>query len=253
MIALAFALTGTAYAQCTPDPGITGPGIFPTPVTGVPSGEVGVPYSNVFTVNVPQDTTIDLSAFFPGAPTITVTVNFLTIDAFNGLPNGLAHTCAPVSCSITGGSSGCVEVAGTPTMAGQFVSDMTTSLNVNIPASVPFIGGTTQSLPGPLAYQYEVNNATSADPAAGNSFMVDQNYPNPAADFTKVSFHTTSSSIVSLEVYSLAGQRMHTETASYASGDHSLDLDVRSLEAGMYFYTLSNGKEKITRRLMVAR
>lgn len=252
MIALAFSLTGIAYAQCTPDPGQTGAGIFPTPVTGVPNGEVGVPYSNVFTINVPQDTTIDLSTFFPGAPTVTMTVNFFTIDAFNSLPAGLGYACSPASCSILGGNSGCIEVSGLPTTAGQFVANMTTSLNVAVPASVPFIGGTNQSLPGPLAYQYEINNATSADPASATAFTVSQNYPNPASDFTRISFHTTSSSDVSLEVYSLAGQRMHGESATYASGDHNLDLDVRNLEAGVYFYTLSNGNEKITRRLVVA-
>jgi hypothetical protein len=244
---------GTVQAQCVPDPNATGSGIFPTPVTGVAPGTVGTPYSQVLTVNVPQDTTFDLSVFLPGAPTLVVSVNFLTIDNFGGLPPGLNYACNPGSCSIVGGNSGCVDISGIPTTSGQYVSNLGTTLNITIPQSVPFIGGTTQNAPGPLAYNFDISGTSSIDPGAGTSFTVEQNAPNPAIDFTRVAFHTTTQSDISLEVYSITGQRMSAVTRAYGAGDHSLEIDVRDLKAGVYFYTLSDGSDKVTRRLLVAR
>ena len=159
----------------------------------------------------------------------------------------------PMSGNIVGGNSGCIEVAGTPTTAGQYVSNLSTNLNVQIPATIPIIGGTAQDIPGPLAYNFEILGPTSVDPAGGKTFSVGNNHPNPGSDFTRISFTTTTQANISLEVHSLTGQRVHTETAEFASGEHNMELDLTQLEAGVYFYTLSNGFEKVTRRLMVAR
>ncbi|MEM1000694.1 MAG: T9SS type A sorting domain-containing protein [Bacteroidota bacterium] len=252
IIVLAFALAGTASAQCMPDPGITGGGIFPTPITGVPVGNVGTPYAEVFTINVPQDTSLDLSVFAPGLPTLTVTVNFLQIDSFGGLPPGLTSTCNPMSCNITGGNSGCIDLSGTPTSGGNFIANLQTTLNVTIPASIPFIGGTQQDVPGPLAYNIEILGGVSVDPGMNGAFTVDQSFPNPASEETRISFHTPFQSEIALEVFGVTGQRVFAQTVNYPSGEHAIDLDVRSLESGVYFYTLSNGSEKVTRRLIVS-
>ena len=46
------ATSGTLNAQCVPDPTITVPGIYPDSATGLVSGVVGVPYTEVIQARV---------------------------------------------------------------------------------------------------------------------------------------------------------------------------------------------------------
>lgn len=253
LTALLLLISGTVHAQCTPDPNNTSPGIFPTPVTGVAQGVVGDPYSQVLTLNVPQDTTIDLSVFFPGLPTATATVNFQTIDTINGLPPGLTFACNPTSCSIIGGNSGCIEISGTPTTTGQYVANVATTVNITVPASIPVIGGTPQDLPVPVAYNIEVTGTNNVDPGLNNGFKVEPISPNPAATRAKIDFYTSTISDVQVEVTSLSGQVIHRQLVRNASGETTVELNVQDYAPGMYFYRLNDGQNKVTRRLVVAR
>ncbi|HHG84869.1 MAG TPA: T9SS type A sorting domain-containing protein [Bacteroidetes bacterium] len=244
-------ISGNLQAQCTPDPNITDPGIYPTPVAGIAQGTVGTAYSQVLTVNVPMDTTIDLSIFGPGLPTVTASINFQTIDNFNGLPPGLSYTCTPTSCSIIGGNAGCIDITGIPTTTGQYVANLATTVNITIPANIPIIGGTSQNLPVPLAYNIEVTGTVGNTPGFENGFTVGKLSPNPVNSLAKINFYTSALTNVTLEITSLNGQVIHHETIQNVSGDSAVELNVQDYAPGIYFYRLNNGKNSITRRLVV--
>ncbi|MFM7079047.1 MAG: hypothetical protein ACKOYC_04560, partial [Bacteroidota bacterium] len=54
-----------ANSQCVPDPTLTIPGIYPDSATGLASGVVGVPYTQVIQAKVPVDTVVSINGLPP--------------------------------------------------------------------------------------------------------------------------------------------------------------------------------------------
>ncbi len=91
---------------------------------------------------------------------------------------------------------------------------------------------------------------------AGQSFstpILSQNYPNPFNDFTSISYIVDETSVVSLDIYNLAGQKIDTIVHSNAfAGSNSVTLCADNLQNGLFFYTLTvNGQIVASRRMIV--
>ncbi len=85
-----------------------------------------------------------------------------------------------------------------------------------------------------------------------NSFEVSQNYPNPVSGQTYFSVTLNEGSDLSLEVYTLTGQVVSSSNFGYKmAGTHTLNINANDLASGVYFYTVSNGAEKVTRKMIV--
>lgn len=96
---------------CTPDNSHLGnPGFSPDTIQNLSDGFVGLPYSEVITVVIPQDTT----AFFPGIGVATLTINYMQLDSIGGLPPGFSYACNPSNCQFPGNSIGCIVITGNP-------------------------------------------------------------------------------------------------------------------------------------------
>ena len=252
MVVALTAFAGTAIAQCSPNPAFTSAGIFPLPSSPLPTGTVGTAYAQVLTVNVPQDTTINLSALigFP-VPPVNVVVNSQTIGAITGLPAGLTGTSNPVSGILAGGASGCIDIAGTPTTSGQYVIQIPTTLNITVPGSVPIIGGTNQDIPSPVPYNMEVAGTVAI--ADGNipEFSLAQNAPNPAHDVTIIKYAVRELSNVALEVMDLQGRTVYQTQADAVVGWQQFRLDLSTFPSGIYLYRLSNGTQSLVNKMLV--
>lgn len=78
-----------------------------------------------------------------------------------------------------------------------------------------------------------------------------RNYPNPADGSTIIEFQTTGGNI-SIKLYDELGHEIETiVNGSYIAGSYQLNFDTRPLQKGIYFYTLIQGEQKITNRLLV--
>lgn len=81
---------------------------------------------------------------------------------------------------------------------------------------------------------------------------VSQNYPNPANGETYVTVNLANSVPLSMEVYSLTGQRVLSEDYGISSqGTHTLTINASQLPSGVYFYTVTAGESKMTRKMIV--
>jgi hypothetical protein len=252
-------LVGVAQAQpvCSPNPlyvlaGI--PGIYPNPAIQptLASGDQGVPYTETFTIMVPPDTTIDLSALigFPFPP-ISVSVNYQEVSAITGLPSGLNYQCDPVNCQWIGGQNGCAKISGTPTQGGTFPVGMTSVYNVTIPQSVPVIGGTTQNIPIPgLDWTMDVTAVGVADQQA-DAFWIAHNAPNPFHGTTAISFNSPKPSTIAFEVTDLTGKLLHAETIRASAGANTFSFDASTFTPGIYLYKLSNGTQSAVSKMVV--
>lgn len=253
-----FTLTlSTTYAQCTPSPifvNIGIPGFWPNPALGaLPDGEINVPYNQTVTVIVVQDTTLDLSAIigFP-VPPVQVSVNYQSVTNVNGLPTGMSYVCDTSSCAWLGGDAGCFKLTGTPTQSGNFTVGIETSLNVDVPASVPVIGGTAIDVPIPaISYDLFIDNPNFVDGIEENTFSVGQNSPNPFSGITEIMYNAPTPMDISLDIVNMNGAKVFSETQRAASGNNTISVDGSNWAPGVYFYSLSNGEERITKKFVV--
>jgi hypothetical protein len=90
-----------------------------------------------------------------------------------------------------------------------------------------------------------------SDPSA-SSVSISANYPNPVTEATTIDVTLAKSAPVSIAVVNVTGQKMsNTDYGMQSAGVHSLVIDGSKLSAGVYFYTVSAGQQKITRKMVV--
>lgn len=81
-----------------------------------------------------------------------------------------------------------------------------------------------------------------------------QNVPNPVVDHTTISFYVPNDGEVLLSLHNSLGQEIKVITNGFMSeGSHTLELDAKGLQAGVYYYNLVAGKEKVTKQMTVIR
>ncbi|OFZ06659.1 MAG: hypothetical protein A2338_00890 [Bacteroidetes bacterium RIFOXYB12_FULL_41_6] len=86
----------------------------------------------------------------------------------------------------------------------------------------------------------------------GQAFEITQNFPNPFSGQTYVEVSLNIASNVSLEVYTLTGQKVVANSYGLKSiGNHTLKIDGSQLTTGVYFYTVTAGQNKVTHKMMV--
>ena len=69
-----------------------------------------------------------------------------------------------------------------------------------------------------------------------------QNYPNPFTGKTTISFTLGKAALVSLQVYDLMGNEVLSllEQSFFPAGEHSVEIDARTCNSGIYFYRLNS-------------
>ncbi|OFX54465.1 MAG: hypothetical protein A2066_17335 [Bacteroidetes bacterium GWB2_41_8] len=78
------------------------------------------------------------------------------------------------------------------------------------------------------------------------------NYPNPFSDITTIQFQTSSTELVSLEVFDPTGKKVSTLINEVLpSGIHQADFDGSLFPGGIYFYQLKVGNYSTTRKMIL--
>lgn len=77
--------------------------------------------------------------------------------------------------------------------------------------------------------------------------------PNPAKDFTNLSFYLNEETEMSINVYNALGQTVNQVPSKvYSFGDNNVALEVEKLTKGMYFVQLRSAQGVKTMELMIA-
>jgi hypothetical protein len=85
-----------------------------------------------------------------------------------------------------------------------------------------------------------------------SSFEVSQNFPNPANGTTTVTVSLEEATTLSFELFNLMGQKVFEVPAQhYSSGVQTFTFDASSLSNGVYFYTVTSGETKVTKKMIV--
>ena len=234
-----------ANGQCTPNTSITQAGIYPDSATGLASGTVGVAYNQVIQLRVPVDTSISI---LPGLPPINVPITSITLTSFTGLPPGLTYSCNPANCIYNGGTNGCADISGTPTVAGTFNL-------LAITTTVGSVFGSPLTQVDTIDYYTITINSTSTgiDESTGLSFTMDQNTPNPCAEFTGIRFTVPSAGEVDFRMFNLIGKETYRSLINADQGENFFKMDSREFAPGVYMYTMTYNGVALSKRMVISR
>ncbi len=243
LVLVVFAFIGSisfSNAQCTPDLSITNPGIYPDSATGLPSGTAGVAYSEVIQVKVLTDTV------FNNWP---VVISNITITSVSGLPPGLSYSCNPSSCVFPGGSNGCILLSGTPTTSGTF------PIIVNVSVAGTIFGVPAQPQNSSIDYYSITIDAATGIAADITSLKLEllPNKPNPAINYTDLSFTSPISGDFRLKLFNMIGKEVLNQTLRGMAGMNTVRVETENFTPGVYMISLENGGHIVTRRMIVSR
>ncbi|MEK7249485.1 MAG: T9SS type A sorting domain-containing protein, partial [Bacteroidota bacterium] len=86
------------------------------------------------------------------------------------------------------------------------------------------------------------------------NFSLSQNYPNPFNPSTTIEFALPHSSFVSLNVFTVLGEKVATLVADRLNaGTHAVHWNATGLPSGVYFYRLEAAVFTQTKRLILLR
>jgi hypothetical protein len=241
----------SSYSQCTPDTYTTPPYIRPDSATNLPHAQVGVPYSAVIQVRVPIDTT---------SGSFTCNYDYIDVLGISGLPPGYTYACNPSNCHFVGNSNNCVLISG-PAPPQAWEGD-TFRLNVTIHYRLYLAGFPSVECANTIDstslgyYMIIVDQSSGIEVLSGSRFEVAQNKPNPFNKTTTIEFSSPVKDSYTLKVSNILGKVVFSKTISASRGLNKIALNTRDISfkefsSGVYFYTLSNNKHAVTKRMVI--
>lgn len=83
-------------------------------------------------------------------------------------------------------------------------------------------------------------------------FKLSQNFPNPFNPTTQINYHLMKMTDVKLIVYDMLGNKVKTIVDGVQqAGDHNVTFNASDLSSGVYFYTITAGDFKDSKRMML--
>lgn len=119
------------------------------------------------------------------------------------------------------------------------------------PASLMFDGdwGWTLSIP---MVRLNMDVSINVEEDATVEFGIEQNMPNPASDVTRFNYTLPTAARVTLNITDINGKLVMSEDyGTQPAGSRVVQLSVSSLDAGIYNYTLTAGKDAMTKQMIV--
>lgn len=267
---------GSGASQCSPDGSMTEPGLKPK-TDSLPSVINGEPVTTVI-----QFRNFDTVRAFGNL----LTVHFLTVDSINGLPSGLCWATdrtddkycngagnPVVTCNGIPGE-GCIKINGTTCSdPGVYRLKIKVLVDVGLGFDVPYDADDVG-----LKYYVRVKNTGDADvaldtsqqaffakPAGYSATAICQNdlgdfsitmsslnvVPNPFTSTAKVLFTSAKAGVMTERVTNMIGSEVYSNQLEVKAGTNISSIDRGTLSGGVYFYSLSDGKNIITKRITV--
>ena len=97
--------------------------------------------------------------------------------------------------------------------------------------------------------QFEANKL----PATLSKFDAGQNSPNPFSEYTQIEFTNPAPGFVEFKVVNLLGKEVFQRVVESEAGRNSIRFEADDFLPGVYIYSLSNGSQTITRRMVISK
>jgi len=235
-IVLGLSLT-KAQSVCTPDAACNLL-VCPDTITNLPYADAGVLYETYMTVNIPTDTVI---SNYP------INIDSLMFNSISGLPTNFIAN--PNQLKWNGGGNGCIKISGT---AADSMKGKTYPLTITTTIYGKYSGAVPLTFPVPFnGYKIVVNGPNNVIDIVSKKFTLNQNMPNPFSKSTKIKFTSPSAETYHFSIYNVIGELIYSKNINAEIGENTIEISAAELYSGIYIYKLSNGKETITKRMIV--
>ncbi len=232
-------------------------GVFPYPPDedyddgtvsdGIPSAAVGVPYTFDFTIIVPEVLPADIvSSLTGGAIEVDLPLDevILTNPNDTGIPAEFSFTTDAEDWTFVAGNTYCARIAGTATAASApvdvaLIADAISPALGGVPYEVSFDG-----------YTFEVVESINTEDLNDINGGI-SNFPNPFENQTTINFFAKEAGLYSINVFNVTGAQVQALEINAVAGENNYDFDGSDLDAGIYLYTVSDGINTATSRMIV--
>lgn len=225
-------------AQCTPVPFPPPPLTNPDTSQGIPPAYGGVPYNEVIHVRVPSDTIV-FGTLLP--------IDSIGVDSITGLPPSFSWATNTPSNYWIGGTYGCFNVTGNPTVAD--TGTYTMVLHAKI-----FVGhNPNNTVLYDANFDFQILDSTlMAIPGVSSlQFSVLPNAPNPFDDKTTIRFISPQNDELLFEVYNVAGSLVWKQKVQARKGINELEFYKGRLAPGVYIYHLHNEVSGVRNQMII--
>jgi hypothetical protein len=260
LLFLGFFAWNVSNAQCTPDSEVPD-SVFvsPLPYNADDRPDGGITdtacvesyYELLFTFNVPD---VYESEF---GPIPIEQVDIPVENGINNLPASLDYVCNPPNCEFLAETQGCILISGTPEMGEEGEYDLTLiatirsvlDLTIDVPADLE---------PGSHYYLnvkeagFENCAIVSAQEQFASNFSL-RNQPNPFSNWTQVIVDAQIGGTYTFAVHDIFGKLLHQERVNLYEGENTIDYNGSELANGFYIYSISDGVERVARKMAVNR
>jgi len=224
-------------------------GIWPDSTENFVSGDSGTYYEQIVNFKLPTDAG-DLDPIYSGYD-----IDSVSLASVDGIPPGISFSCNTSNCSWLGGEQGCATISGIPTANGTY------PINLLIKGCVTFsiIPGTPGLVICDTAeftnYVIQIGPVTTVgietSELTNSSLKLKKAFPNPSNLSTNIQYETIKSENVSFEMTNLLGESIINSNIISKIGLNSILVNTSDLSNGIYLYSISNGKTRSTKRLIV--
>ena len=228
LFVFAVAISNIASAQtCIPDH----TGYTVVPDSGIllpfplPHAQVGVPYQQALTFGIPGHA----MGFEVHWIKYNHLANYITTNTWT-IVDSAGGTAFPNWPFLTWH---CATLTGTPATAGTDSIVIVVDANINL-GGFPYTQTNVNGFTLPLV----VDVATYINNDPGLTSKLIEGHPNPFSSNTQIGIMAPVSQKAILNVFSVTGQWVYTETKTLQSGENHFSFNGTSLTTGTYFYTV---------------
>lgn len=88
---------------------------------------------------------------------------------------------------------------------------------------------------------------------SSSHFEMSQNTPNPFFNTTDISFYMPVQGFIEFKLVNLIGKEMVRQVLEADPGRNSIRFDGSDFMPGVYIYSISNGSQTLTRRMIISK
>lgn len=254
--------TQFAWSQCTPAsiPDSVALDIIPLPYVDTIAGSgimdtvcVNTPFETVITLKASGDVTL------PGIP-LPVNVQGITLateGAIANLPEGLTYECNPPNCDFAEGQVGCVLIKGTVTdesEVGVYDLKITGTVKSFLSVELTFPSEDLAAIPGNFFLHVNPEGSENCTLANNRSLTEIEDLtltPNPLSNYAVLTINTTKAGYYQFNMVNLLGQQVRNQKIRLIEGKNEIEIDGTELANGAYLYSLTDGKNVASGKMMV--
>lgn len=196
----------------------------------LPEGAVGSYYEQIIDLVVPTDTLIDTLG-----TALTANIDSLVVYDVVGLPAGMSYVCNTSTCGWAGGTSGCIQMYGTPTTMG------TTNIVVYVDAHARLFGLPVVQSDVINNFYITVNAPVGLDEQLELALDL---FPNPATHTLNLTLETKQPFYA--QVFDAMGRQIFEVRAT-----DSARIDVSSWPSGLYSVLVESQDQRVVRKVVI--